>query len=325
MLQILNIEPDQYSEDARLILKELGTLVERNLGRDELINVIGEFDVLIVRLAHQIDKEIIEAASNLKIIISATTGLDHIDLDFATQRNVQVLSLRDEADFLKSIPATAEHTWGLLLALTRNIPWAFASVLNGEWQRDRFKGHDLQGKRLGILGLGRIGQKVASFGLAFGMNVSAYDPYPKNLLEGVTLKNNMTLLLNESDILTIHVPLMPDTEKIIGIKELYDLPKGAYLINTSRGGVLDEVALLNALKTDYLAGAALDVISSERQFAQNGQLPLIDYARDHSNLLITPHIGGATYESMQATEIFIANKLREYIEDKFSKQTRIVA
>lgn len=324
MLKILNIEPDQYSEDARLILKKLGTLIEKNVERDELINAIGEFDVLVVRLRHQIDAEIIEAAPKLKVIISATTGLDHIDLDAASQKGVQILSLKGEVGFLRSIPATAEHTWGLLLALTRNTPWAYASVLNGEWQRDRFKGHDLQGKRLGILGLGRIGQKVASFGLAFGMQVDAYDLYPKNLMEGVTLKNNISELLKVSDILTIHVPLVPETEKMIGRKEIYSLPKGVYLVNTSRGGVLDEAALLDALKTHHLAGAALDVLANERQFERNNSLLLLDYARAHSNLLITPHIGGATYESMQATEIFMANKLKEYVENNLSSQSGFV-
>lgn len=324
MLKILNIEPDQYSEDARLILKKLGTLIEKNVERDELINAIGEFDVLVVRLRHQIDAEIIEAAPKLKVIISATTGLDHIDLDAASQNGVQILSLKGEVGFLRSIPATAEHTWGLLLALTRNTPWAYASVLNGEWQRDRFKGHDLQGKRLGILGLGRIGQKVASFGLAFGMQVDAYDLYPKNLMEGVTLKNNISELLKVSDILTIHVPLVPETEKMIGRKEIYSLPKGVYLVNTSRGGVLDEAALLDALKTHHLAGAALDVLANERQFERNNSLLLLDYARAHSNLLITPHIGGATYESMQATEIFMANKLKEYVENNLSSQSGFV-
>jgi D-3-phosphoglycerate dehydrogenase len=319
MLRILNIEPDQYSDEARSILKTLGGLVEKEMEPNELISKIGEFDILIVRLRHQIDAELMDAAPRLKVIVSATTGLDHIDLDYAAKKNIAVLSLRGEVNFLRSIPATAELTWGLLLALTRNIPWAHASVLNGEWQRDQYKGHELHGKRLGILGLGRIGEKIAAYGIAFGMQVSAYDPYRKDILPGIVKKNTLELLVRESDVLSIHIPLNSETEKMIGNKELSYLPKDAYLVNTSRGAVVDENALLDALLSGHLAGAALDVLTSERQSAKDKGVPLIEYARTHFNLLITPHIGGATYESMRATEVFMANKFRNYVENHISE------
>jgi D-3-phosphoglycerate dehydrogenase len=317
-LQILNVEPDQYNEDARLILKKIGDLVEQEMGRDELLKRIAAFDVLIVRLRHQVDAELMDAASGLKAIVSATTGLDHIDVEYAAKKNIAVLSLRGETEFLRSIPATAELTWALLLALTRNIPSAYLSVLEGEWQRDRFKGHELAGKRLGILGLGRIGEKVAAYGTTFGMQVGAYDPYRKDALPGVVMKNTMDLLFNDTDVLSIHVPLNSETESMIGTKEIYALPKGSYLINTARGAIMDENALLDALLSEHLAGAALDVMSGER----TGEIsPLIEYARTHSNLLITPHIGGATYESMRATEVFMARKLENYVRLNRAKFT----
>lgn len=316
MLRILNVEPDQYSDDARSILKTIGHLVEQNMERNELLECIHEFDVLIVRLRHQVDAELMDATPGLKVIVSATTGLDHIDLEYAAQKHIAVLSLRGEVEFLRSIPATAELTWGLLLALTRNIPSAHASVLDGRWQRDRFKGHELSGKRLGILGLGRIGEKVAAYGMAFGMQVSAYDPYRKDAMPGVTMKDTMEDLLHETDVLSIHVPLNVETVNLISAQELSLLPRGSYLVNTARGTVLDENALLSALRSSRLAGAALDVLAGERTSERS---PLLEYAREHSNLLLTPHIGGATYESMRATEVFMANKLKHHLEIHISK------
>jgi len=310
-LKILNVEPDQYSDEARSILKQIGQLVEQNMERSELLSSIHEFDVLVVRLKHQVDVELLNAARNLKTIVSATTGLDHIDLEIAAQKNITVLSLRGETEFLRSIPATAELTWGLLLALTRNIPAAHASVLNGEWQRDRFKGHELAGMRLGIVGIGRIGEKIARYALAFGMRVMAYDPYRTDFISGVDKKTTLDELLVEADVLSIHVPLNQETVNLIGARELNLLSPGAWLINTARGAVLNGTALLSNLLSGHLAGAALDVLAGERVSERS---PLLEYANAHTNLLITPHIGGVTYESMRATEIFMAKKLEQHVK-----------
>lgn len=310
MIRILNVEPDQYSDEARSILKTIGHLTEQNMERAELLKRIREFDVLIVRLRHQVDAEIMDAAPDLKVIVSATTGLDHIDMEYAARKNITVLSLRGETEFLRSIPATAELTWGLLLALMRNIPLAHVSVLAGEWQRDRFKGHDLAGKRLGILGLGRIGEKIARYGLAFDMRVSAYDPHRKDALPGVTMKDTMEALFRNTDVLSIHVSLNTETINLISVRELNLLPRGSYLVNTARGAVLDENALLAALHSGHLAGAALDVLAGERTSERS---PLIEYAHAYSNLLLTPHIGGVTFESMTATEVFMAKKLKAHL------------
>lgn len=310
--RILNAEPENYSPRALEILQGAGQVRLAALSRAELLAALAEVDALIVRLAFQVDEEVFAAAPHLRAVVSATTGLDHIDLAAAERHGVQVLSLRGEVDFLRSIPATAELTWGLLLALTRNIPSAFSSVLAGEWQRDRFKGHDLAGRRLAILGLGRIGSIVARYGLAFGMRVYAYDPHPLTWVEGVKRTESMEELLVAADVLSIHVPLNPQTVGLVGAEQLNRLPPGALLINTSRGDVLDESALLAALQSGRLAGAALDVLSNERS-AGLGSSALVEYARTHANLLLTPHIGGATYESMAATEIFMAHKLVNFL------------
>jgi D-3-phosphoglycerate dehydrogenase len=309
MIRILNIEPEGYCEEARRLLRSLGELVEAPLDRRQLIEAVGGFDVLIVRLAHQIDSEVLEAGSWLKAIVTATTGLDHIDVAWAGKRNVRIVSLKGEAQFLEAVSATAEHTWALLLALLRRIPHAFYSVRAGGWDRDAFRGNELDGKRLGIVGLGRIGRKVARYGQAFGMQVKAYDPYAQRWAEGVGRTETLAALLSESDVLTLHVPLSNETLGLIGKEEMARMPEGSVLINTSRGQIVDEEALIHSLEKKILAGAALDVIQNERHMGHRRNSPIFAYAAANENLLITPHIGGATYESMAKTEIFMAQKL----------------
>ena len=313
MTRILNLEPQDYSPAARALLDRLGSVTDGPLRRPELLAQVGGYDVLIVRLAHRIDREVLERAGRLKAVVSATTGLDHIDTACAESKGITVLSLRGEIEFLRSIPATAEHTWALLLALVRHLPEAVQSVRLGDWQRDRFKGHDLAGRRLGILGLGRIGEKVARYGLAFGMQVSACDPFRSGWMEGVTPADSLAELCAASDALSIHVPLNAQTVRLVDAAALAGLPPGALLVNTARGQVIDEPALLAALESGRLAGAALDVLAEET----TGRLkssPLLAYARSHANLIVTPHLGGATVESMAATEVFMAHKLKEFLE-----------
>ena len=159
--RILNAEPDRYSPRARAALEEVGDVTEQQLDRDGLARALPGYDALIVRRGHRIDAALMDAAPRLRAIATATTGLDHVDLKAARDRGVEVLSLRGESEFLRSTAATAEHTWALLLALTRRVPAAVAAVRRGEWDRDAFRGRELEGKRLGVIGLGRIGERVA--------------------------------------------------------------------------------------------------------------------------------------------------------------------
>lgn len=310
MIRILNAEPFKYSEHAKRILRQIGELHERSLTREELLIILPEYDVLIVRLGFRVDRSLIDAGSRLKVIVTATTGLDHIDISYAQEKGIDVLSLRGETEFLRSIPATAEHTWALLMSLVRYIPSAFATVCQGEWCRDSFRGRDLCGKRLGIVGLGRIGEKIARYGIAFQMQIVAWDPYRRDWMVGVDRKTNLNELLGCADILTLHVPLTSETKHMIGHREIGLLPVGAFLVNTSRGAVIEEKALLEALENGHLAGAALDVMEGERSQNIIDHNPLLRYACEHSNLLITPHIGGATVEAMAKTEVYMANKLK---------------
>ena len=320
-IRILNVEPLAFSPEARVILSQLGDVVELTLNRNELLSHISDYDILIVRFGHRIDREMIDAASRLKAIVTAATGVDHIDVEYARSKGIEVLSLRGENEFLETVSAAAEHTWALLLALVRRIPQAFNSVRAGRWDRDLFRGRELQGKRLGIIGLGRIGRKVAAYAHAFGMSVAAYDPYADRWVETVERRSTLAELSYKSDLISLHVPLSKDTVELVGRKEFVLLPPGALVINTSRGEVLDENALLDCLNSGHIAGAAIDVICHESSGTEINHGPLLRYARTHENLLITPHIGGATQESMAKTEIFMARKLARFLESSRSRPT----
>jgi D-3-phosphoglycerate dehydrogenase len=319
MIRILNAESLDYSPIALKILERFAVIEAADLPRSELFSRLRDIDILIVRLRSQIDSEIIDSAPRLKAIVTATTGLDHIDMAYTAEHGIAVLSLKGETDFLRSIPATAEHTWGLLLALVRNLPWAYQSVLQGEWDRDRFRGRDLAGRRLGIVGLGRIGEKVARYGQAFGMQVTAYDPYQMDQLPEVERQPTLEAICRASDIVSLHIPLNEETRGLFGSQELGWLPPGALLVNTARGAVLDETALFEALESGRLGGAALDVLSDETSPTRPLTARLVEYARSHPNLLLTPHIGGATLDSMHSTEIFMAHKLERFVKENLPK------
>lgn len=313
--RILNAEPVGYSAAARARLQEIAEVVEDPVPPGELARRAMGFDALIVRLAHRIDGETL-AAEGLRAVVTATTGLDHIDLESAAKHGVEVLSLRGEIEFLDSIRATGEHTWALLLALVRNLPRACGHVLEGHWQRDLFRGRELAGKRLGILGLGRVGGHVAGYARAFQMSVAAYDPLRSGWVEGVQKLSRLEDLLRWSEILSVHLPLNEKTRGMVGRVELETLPVGALLINTARGDLIDEEALVALLESGHLGGAAVDVMSSEGREAERAHSPLLAYARQHGNLIVTPHVAGATFESMHRTEELMAEKLWRFLSQR---------
>jgi D-3-phosphoglycerate dehydrogenase len=306
------LEPDRYPARAVEILQGLGEVTTQTQGTT-LPEFLANLDVLIIRLGFLVDHAFLEQGPKLKVISTATTGLDHIDLQAVQERNIAMLSLRGETTFLRTVTATAEHTWGLLLALLRHIPQAHQAVVSGDWDRNKFFGRELQGRTLAIVGLGRIGQMVARYGLVFGMRVMAHDPFQSEWIEGVERTANLEGLLAKADVLSIHVPLSTETTHLIGRNEFTALKRGAIVLNTSRGAILDEGALVENLENGNLAGAALDVIHDE--YSPNSALRerIIRYARTHENLLITPHLGGATHDSLEKVEIFMAEKLARHL------------
>ena len=312
-LRILNLEPHGYSLKARSLLESLGQVDDGPLDRSALLERIKYYDVLLVRLGHKIDAAVLAAAPRLRTIVTATTGLNHIAVDEAANRGIMVLSLAGAKEFLESVYATAEHTWALLLALTRNIPQAIGHVLSGGWERDEFKGVELHGRTLGIIGLGRLGLKVASYGMAFGMKVIGYDmKKAAGFLEGAAMVG-WEQVLSKSDVISIHANYTPENQGMIGRAEIFAMKKGAFLINTARGELIDEDAVLKGLVSGHLGGAALDVLCGENTGWEKSAR-LLDYARKKGNLIITPHIGGCTFESMEKTELFMADKLLRHYE-----------
>ena len=315
-MRILNIDPDNYSPSARAIYRELGTYVEKSLTRKQLLAEIGDYDVLVLRYNHLIDREVLDWAKRLKIIATNLTGTDHIDEKEAAVRNIRLVSLRGSGDFLNNIHASAEHTWALLLALMRRIPAACRSVLKKEWDRNRFTGTELNGKCLGIVGLGRNGCKIAGYAAAFGMSVCGYDPYATEAPDSLERRDSLETLLSGSDIVSLHVPLNDDTRQMFNQDRIRRMRQGALLVNTSRGDILDESALLEALQSGHLAGAALDVLSGEIVPGEIKKHPLIAYAKKHDNLIITPHIGGVTKDSWEKTEQFVAERVRDSLKQE---------
>ena len=314
---VINAEPERYSPRARSILNDVAELRELPLGRAALLAALPDADGLIVRLGHRVDDELLAAGPRLRFVATATTGLNHIDLKAAGRRGIAVLSLKGETEFLDTVTATAEHTWGLLLALIRHLPAAAAQASRGHWNRNYLVGRQLSGLTLSIVGYGRLGRIVAGYARAFRMRILAVDPHPLSRDEGIGYVS-LNDALKEADVLSIHVALTPETERLLGSSEFSSMKPGSYLVNSSRGEVLDEGALLFALQSGRLAGAALDVLCNEVPCGARWRSdhPLLTYARAHDNLLITPHIGGATRDSMHQTEEFLAQKIRRFWEEQ---------
>jgi len=261
-----------------------------------------------------VTKSLMEACSSLKAIATATTGLDHIDLDTAKEMGVHVVSLRGERAFLDTITGTAELAFGMLIDLARLTHTAFESVKRYEWEMEKFKGHTLAGKTLGVVGLGRLGRMCARYGSAFGMEVIYTDP-DEGVRDGSLYERvDFEELIERSDAISIHVHLKEDTLNMFNIDVIERMKQGCYLINTSRGRIANEEAVLSALESGLLGGYATDVLTNEIDFIKTfSNHPLVEYAQAHNNLIIVPHTGGLTYESRIATDMFVAEKLAKVL------------
>ena len=279
---------------------------------NKVFNVIDQYDAYLASLPVRIDSNMISKASKLKVIGTPSTGTDHLDLLAIDKAGIKVFDISKEYALINSFTATAELAFALILDLNRKTYQARDSVLKGTWPREVFSGFQLSEKRLGILGLGRLGKISAKIGLGFNMRVIACDPnvsqYP-----GVDMVDFNTLM-ESSDILTVHIHLNEKTKKIINCNAISKMKNNAILINTSRGGLIDEEALLEALKSGKIKGAGLDVIDGE-WMSNISNHPLVDYAKNNENIIILPHIGGATKESILGARIFILNKVANYLEN----------
>ncbi len=280
--------------------------VVKKMARAELLERIPEYHALIVRSETKVDAEVIARGSKLRVIGRAGIGVDTIDVEAATHRGIIVMNTPQA-----NTTATCEHTIAMMLALARNIPQADASLRRGEWTRSKFMGVQLQGKVLGVIGLGRIGTQVAKRAQGFGMEVIAYDPY---VSEEAARANKVILvsldeLLAQSDFVTLHSSLTQGSRGLLDAAAIAKMKHGARVINVARGALVDSKALYDALVSGKLAGAALDVFEEEPPPAD---LPLLKLP----NVVVTPHLGASTAEAQRDVSIQIAEQVLDALHER---------
>ncbi|MEA2580771.1 MAG: D-3-phosphoglycerate dehydrogenase / 2-oxoglutarate reductase [Actinomycetota bacterium] len=281
--------------------------VRPDLANADLAAEIAPYDALVIRSATQVGADVLEAATALKVVARAGIGLDNVDVEAATRRGVMVVNAPQS-----NIISAAEQAMALLLSQARNIPQASTALRAGSWERSRWEGVELAGKTIGLVGLGRVGGLVATRAGAFGMRVIAFDPFVSNDRAkemGVDVMPTLEALLVQSDFVSIHLPRSPDTENLIDEHELSLMKPGARLINTARGGIVNEDALAKALEAGHLGGAALDVFAVE----PTTDSPLFGY----DNVVVTPHLGASTREAQDKAGITVAEMVRLALKGEF--------
>lgn len=276
-------------------------------------DILKNAQVILAPMGFQFDRHKIDRCKALRVIGTPTTGTVHIDVRYAEEKEIAICSLKDQQHFLAAITSTAELAWGLLVAITRKLPWAHDAVCEGRWDGKQFgikTPKMLSEMSIGIIGLGRLGAWVARYAQAFRMPVYYYDPFVTN--SQYTECDTLHELAKVSDIVSLHVHLSQDTENLINSDFFAHMPHGSYLVNTARGGIVNETDLLKALESGRLAGAALDMLAGEHLPGFRDGLrdhPLIQYARAHDNLIITPKTGGCTRDAWELTEKHIIDQI----------------
>ncbi|MEA2447945.1 MAG: D-3-phosphoglycerate dehydrogenase / 2-oxoglutarate reductase [Actinomycetota bacterium] len=281
--------------------------VKLDLDPEQLADEIGAYDALIVRSATKVTADLLERAENMKVVGRAGIGLDNVDVDAATRHGILVVNAPQS-----NILSAAEHTIALLLAQARNIPQAHQALIGGSWERERWQGVELHGKTLGVIGLGRVGTLVAQRASAFGMRLVAFDPYvtPARASQmGVELVEDVIELCRRADFITIHLPKSAETVGIIGEREINEMRPGVRIVNTARGGLIDENALAVALKDGRVGGAGVDVFETE---------PVTEHPLFTApNVVVTPHLGASTAEAQDKAGLAIAEQVLLALRGEF--------
>lgn len=305
-MKVLVTEP--LAETGIERLREHVEVDERpSLPETELRDIIPGYEGLVIRSATRVDSDLLERAVNLKVVGRAGIGLDNVDVEAATRQGIVVVNAPQS-----NVLSAAEHTMALLLAQARNLAQAHASLVNGSWDRERYQGVELYGKTLGIIGLGRVGTLVAQRASAFGMNIIAFDPYVSSARAaqmGVQLMSSVGEICGRADWLTIHLPRTSETLGIIGARELMGAKPGLRIVNTARGGLVDETALIEALRSGRVAGAGIDVFVDEPV----SQHELFGF----DNVVVTPHLGASTAEAQDKAGVAIADQVLLALRGEF--------
>jgi D-3-phosphoglycerate dehydrogenase len=296
---------DDVSDTGLQPLRDAGFEVckQTGLAPEALGQILAESDGLVVRSETKVTAGLMDAARKLRVIGRAGVGVDNIDVPAATARGIVVMNAPDGNTI-----TTAEHTLALLVALARNIPQANASVKAAKWERKRFIGAELQGKTLGVIGLGRIGRAVAARARAFGMKIVGHDPFiaPDQARDLEIESGSLDEVFARADFLTVHTPLTSETRGLIGAQAFAKMRPGVRVINCARGGLVDEAALYEAIKSGVVAGAALDVFEQEPPPPNHPLLGL-------EEVIVTPHLGASTTEAQEGVAVTVAEQMRDYL------------
>ena len=313
--RILHLEKEVYPKKTLYELEENYDVTYESFNDQNSFDTYlkgKDFEVLFTKLGLYVGKAQIDSLKSLKTICTPTTGYNHINEEYVSNKGIQIIGLKNQTLFLSKVKSTAEHTWSLLLAIIRNLhPAITHTQKNKIWDREPYLADELNGKNLGIIGYGRLGKIVAEYGQVFGMNVFAYDLDDKafNNRPLNVEKTDLDNLLENSDYIILLISWTKENINFIDTKKISLIKKEAYLINTARGELIDEKALLKALKTNKIKGAALDVLWEDSSWDKEKTVynKLLDYSKTNNNLIITPHMGGYGKSSIEKTREFITN------------------
>ncbi len=313
--KILSITPISHIKNVKKELKKIGKLkILNDPTKNDVLKIVSNFDAIFTNPNKSkvfLGKSIMDKAVNLKVISTASTGTNHIDLNYAKKKKIKVLSLKKEKKTTNKISSTAEHALALTLASLRNITISNKSVLDGKWDYTKFIGNQIDQLTIGIIGYGRLGKKYANYCKSLTGNVIFFDPYTKTTSKKIKKINSIYKLSSISNIISIHVHLDNKTHHMISKSFFSKLKKDVIIVNTSRGDIVDENELIKFLKKNKKAKYATDVLENEIFKKKNNKL--INFAKKNQNqVLITPHIGGMTIEAQEIAYNFVAKKLRSF-------------
>tara|TARA_A100001015_G_scaffold310513_1_gene412074 strand:+ start:5358 stop:6308 length:951 start_codon:yes stop_codon:yes gene_type:complete len=311
-MRLICPEQKNFSQTGKQILSKHFDCTFLDIDNEkDLNNLISEFDILLIRFKLKISKKTLLNSTKLKFIICPTTGLDHIDLDTIEKLGIKLFSLKNQSTFLRKVPSTAELTILLILTLLRNYNQASKNVKTFLWRSNLERGFELNDKKIGIIGLGRLGRIVSKICYAFGAKIYFFDIDSNINYKKYNRVSSIKELFETTDIVSIHIPLNNHTKNLIDINIFKQKKfKCKFLINTSRGEIINSKSLIYALETQKIKGAGLDVIDKEEKNKE-----LINFSIKNDNLIITPHIGGYTYEAIEKTDKFLINNFLKYINN----------
>jgi D-3-phosphoglycerate dehydrogenase len=303
MAKVLICDPSDVKAVEKMQAVPYLEVVHKDKGTpaDELMQIVGDYDCLVVRSATKVTKDVIDAAKKLKLIVRGGVGVDNIDVPYAKEKGIEVRNTPAAASV-----SVAELVLAMMFSLARKLHAADASMKGMAWEKSAFKGVELWKKTIGIVGIGRIGQEVAKRAIGMGMSVMAYDPYVKGSSLGIEGISDATLdeIIEKADFITLHVPKGPETKHMFGADQFKKMKKSAFIINAARGGVIDEPALAQALKDGEIAGAGLDVFEKE---------PATDHLfAGMPNVVLTPHVGAQTKEGQARVGFEVTDIVRDF-------------